>query len=269
MPHGHCLKESPFLVFNFALTDIVIGVGYFVFAAILFKAVKVKHEAAIRTNTVLLLSAVFVLCGADRFMNVVNIWETYYSFQVVLKIMLSVIISLFVCYMLRDFYAILSKFHTPEEVDTLRAAKKAVDTRIGLLKELISANRHDHRMAENSLAVLMEKIPFEMAHFGPGMKYIFASNSWCDQYGLPDDYIGRSHYELLPLAAMPEWVAVHEKAAAGIMSHRAYEDRYQDKKFMWYCIPTGGGGQIHFTVNLENSIRKYLDTLIKSTYAPE
>jgi PAS domain S-box-containing protein len=63
-------------------------------------------------------------------------------------------------------------------------------------------------------AHLLAQVPAAVAILDRRLCYLFASQRWCESYGLSGDLIGRSHYEVFP--EIPErWREVHRRCLAG------------------------------------------------------
>lgn len=84
-----------------------------------------------------------------------------------------------------------------------------------------------------TLWAFVSQAPSEMAMFDRGMRYIAASRGWIDHYRLPEDAMGRSHYDLYP--DIPEhWRTVHQRALAGeVLSARDDRVDWEDGRTQW------------------------------------
>jgi PAS domain S-box-containing protein len=89
------------------------------------------------------------------------------------------------------------------------------------------------RERERTLSLLIDHSPAALAMFDCDMRYLAASRRWYADYGLSDEIIGRSHYEVFPEIG-EDLKAIHRRALAG-ETIRGDEDRFvrQDGTEQW------------------------------------
>lgn len=81
------------------------------------------------------------------------------------------------------------------------------------------------RESEEKLRLCVESAPAEIAMFDRDMRYLAVSRRWLGYFGLPDDILGRCHYDVFP--DLPQrWRETHERCLAGAVE-RAEEDRFE------------------------------------------
>ena len=81
------------------------------------------------------------------------------------------------------------------------------------------------REGEERLRLLIEYAPTALAMFDHDLRYLAVSRRWIGDYNLPDNLIGRAHYDLFP--NLPErWKAAHRRGLAGEVV-REEEDRFE------------------------------------------
>lgn len=110
------------------------------------------------------------------------------------------------------------------------------------------------------LRLFIQYAPAGIAMFDREMRYLLTSQRWADEYhlGLPEFYIGRSHYEIFP--EIPErWRQIHQRCLDGAIE-RCYEDLFirADGTQQWisweihpWYIATGEiGGILVFSVDI-------------------
>ncbi|MBS0170045.1 MAG: PAS domain S-box protein [Nitrospira sp.] len=89
------------------------------------------------------------------------------------------------------------------------------------------------RESEARLRLFIEHAPAAIAMLDRQLCYVAVSRRWLAEYGLEENLIGRSHYDVLP--DIPErWKAAHQQGLAGVVS-REDEDRFerQDGSVRW------------------------------------
>lgn len=99
---------------------------------------------------------------------------------------------------------------------------------------ILESNRDitDRKRAEGVLRLFIEHAPAGVAMFDREMRYLAASNLWRQDYGLGDNIVGRSHYELFP--DLPErWKAAHERALTGEVLRKEQDPYIRDGKTQW------------------------------------
>lgn len=72
------------------------------------------------------------------------------------------------------------------------------------------------RESEGKLRLFVEYAPAAVAMFDKNMCYIAVSRRWKQEYGLPDNVAGRSHYELFPNTP-DEWKEIHVRCLTGVV----------------------------------------------------
>ena len=81
------------------------------------------------------------------------------------------------------------------------------------------------RETPERLQLLIDHAPASLAMFDRDMRYLAVSQRWRDEFGLVQDLLGRSHYEVFP--DIPErWRSVHRRGLAGETVSTA-EDRFE------------------------------------------
>ncbi len=128
----------------------------------------------------------------------------------------------------------------------------------GVVKEISARKAAEARLQESvhQLRLFVQHSPAAIAMFDRDMRYLVASERWCDDYGLRDRELqGRSHYEVFP--ELPErWKAIHRRCLDGAVE-RCEEDPFPraDGRFDWvrweirpWCQTDGAiGGLIIFS----------------------
>ncbi len=114
------------------------------------------------------------------------------------------------------------------------------------------------RTSENRLRLFIEHAPAALAMFDKDMKYLNVSRRWLKDYGLAENIIGKSHYEVSP--NLPEhWKESHRKGLSGQVV-RATEEKYLKtdgtvhwihwEVYPWYDVNEEVAGIVIFTEDI-------------------
>ncbi|OUL35812.1 hypothetical protein BV372_09475 [Nostoc sp. T09] len=95
-------------------------------------------------------------------------------------------------------------------------------------QENINTNRNQAginlHQSEVHLQQSIEYAPVAIAILDQEMRYLAVSHKWLEEYSLPKDIIGRSHYEIFPDIPQ-EWKSIHQRCLAGAIE-QCDEDPY-------------------------------------------
>lgn len=84
MPHGHCLRWLPDLLFLHVMGDVLTATAYFVIPLALVYLVKKRTDLAF--NWIFMMFAAFIfLCGVTHLISLINIWQGYYYIEGIAK----------------------------------------------------------------------------------------------------------------------------------------------------------------------------------------
>lgn len=115
MPHGHCYLWKPELVMIHSLSDISIAIAYFTIPIIMFKFAFLKKDP--KLNSFLTLYILFIfLCGLTHINEVINLWNGFYYYSGVVKLM-TAIISLITAYKLFADKDYILSIPSPSEIE--------------------------------------------------------------------------------------------------------------------------------------------------------
>ncbi len=129
------------------------------------------------------------------------------------------------------------------EEDTLAVLNvREVTDRIPVEEPLWALNRLEQRL-ENALLnteILIAHAPAAIAVLDRDMRYMLASKRWLNEFGLPRDFVGKSHYDLFP--DIPErWKEAHRLCLSGqvVASDDDYFDRPDGTReyLRWEIVP--------------------------------
>ena len=137
---------------------------------------------------------------------------------------------------------------------------------IGVHVDVDAQTRAREQLAalERQLRLFVEHIPAAVAMFDRDMRYLVASEGWYDQYGIEDNIIGRSHYEVFP--DIPErWKEIHREVLGGrAMSNDrdAFERADGSTTWVrwalrpWYDAENSIGGIVMFTEVINDQVER-------------
>lgn len=130
-----------------------------------------------------------------------------------------------------------------DEEDTLAVLNvREVPDRVPVEEPLWALHRLERRL-ENALLnteILIAHAPAAIAVLDRDMRYMLASKRWLDEFGLPRDFVGKSHYDLFP--DIPErWKEAHRLCLSGqiVASDDDYFDRADGTReyLRWEIVP--------------------------------
>lgn len=85
MPHGHCYHWRPDILWTHVLSDIAIGISYYLIPIALAIFLKKREDAIPAPELFALFIAFIFLCGTTHFMNIYVTWYPAYEYQGWLK----------------------------------------------------------------------------------------------------------------------------------------------------------------------------------------
>lgn len=113
----------------------------------------------------------------------------------------------------------------------------------------------ENTLENESLNAFLKYAPAAMAMFDKNMHYLAASQRWYSDYGLKQEVIGKSHYDVFP-GISDEWKQIHQECLQGKIASRE-EDSFVDANSKtqwlkwdihpWYQPDGEVGGIIMFT----------------------
>jgi diguanylate cyclase (GGDEF)-like protein len=84
MPHGHCLRWLPDLLFLHVAGDVLTAIAYFVIPLALIYLVKKRNDLGF--NWIFIMFAAFIfLCGVTHLTSLINIWQGFYYIEGIAK----------------------------------------------------------------------------------------------------------------------------------------------------------------------------------------
>ncbi|MBX7149251.1 hypothetical protein K1X76_09195 [bacterium] len=133
MPHGHCYLWKPELIGLHVISDVIIMLCYYSIPFLL--VVFILNKKKIPFNWLFIMFALFILaCGTTHLMEIINVWEAYYTLSGIIKLITAIVSLATVVCMIRIVPKILtmdnkgllfmSYNELVEEVDRLRKEKE-------------------------------------------------------------------------------------------------------------------------------------------------
>ncbi|MBF0108117.1 MAG: PAS domain S-box protein [Magnetococcales bacterium] len=90
MPHGYCLLWDPSLLWLHVLSDLAIGLAYFLIPAVIGYFLARRRDNSF--GMILFLFAAFILaCGTTHFMNALTVWKPFYWEAGVVKLITAIV----------------------------------------------------------------------------------------------------------------------------------------------------------------------------------
>ncbi|MCF8713443.1 response regulator [Joostella atrarenae] len=125
----------------------------------------------------------------------------------------------------------------------------------------ITAQKESQLALENSIKqnkLFIEEAPSAIAMFDNNMIYQAASKKWLEDYGITENIIGKSHYEIFP-DIEKKWKKIHQKCLQGAIDtcdEALYEKADGTKQWItwkikpWYKKEDEIGGLLMYTANI-------------------
>lgn len=133
MPHGHCLRWLPDLLFLHVTGDVLTVIAYFVIPLALIYLVKKRTDLAF--NWIFMMFAAFIfLCGITHLTSLINIWHGYYYLEGIAKFTTG-LVSLFTAIMI---WRLMPKALAIPSNDEFRTKNEAL---LRVQHELLEANQ--------------------------------------------------------------------------------------------------------------------------------
>jgi diguanylate cyclase (GGDEF)-like protein len=150
MPHGHCLRWLPDLLFLHVAGDVLTVIAYFVIPLALIYLVKKRNDLAF--NWIFIMFAAFIfLCGISHLTSLINIWQGYYYIEGIAKFttgLVSILTAIMIWRLLPKALAIPSneEFRTKNEA-LLRVQHELLETNQSLELRVLDRTRELERIA--------------------------------------------------------------------------------------------------------------------------
>ncbi|WP_188152407.1 PAS domain S-box protein [Teredinibacter waterburyi] len=194
MPHGHCYYWRPDILWSNVISDLLIGIAYFVISALLLWLLFKRKN--IRFRSVFLLFAAFILlCGLTHLFNIYTVWHGAYGIQGLLKIFTAIASVLTAVVLFRAIPLILS-IPTPAELES--ALKVAADERHKRLTSELE------RRAESIFKFATELIPTGLLVINQQQKVHIANRALEKMFGYDqDELVGAPLEQLIKTSETP------------------------------------------------------------------
>lgn len=250
MPHGHCYRWLPDVLWPNVIGDGFTVLAYFIIPFLLIMYVRKRPELEMR-GIFLAFAAFIISCGVTHLLAIVSVWNPIYRAEGLAKVT-TAIASMGTVGMLGYYFRDALKIPFPKQFRLVELKLK--DEVIERQKAQIRA---EHQRTQ--MEMLIKHTPAAVAMFDKDMRYLMASDRWYSDYGLDRNrrIIGRSHYEVFPeIEGMDDWKVIHQKCLQGTTVRRDQEKftrangdetyiRYEVRP--WYDSDSEIGGIIMFT----------------------
>lgn len=250
MPHGHCYRWLPDVLWTNVLGDALTAFAYFAIPVLLVLFVRKRKGMGMR-RLFFAFAAFIVSCGVVHVLAVISVWNPHYRAEGFAKVIMAGV-SLGTVGMLAFYFKDALGIPLPEEMKAVQDdLRQEVEERGKMQKQA--------EFQKKQLEMFVKYTPAAVAMFDTQIQYLMASDRWYTDYGLDPEVsiIGRSHYDVFPeIQGMDEWKALHQRVLKGeTISTDVDEFPREDGTMMylryevrpWYDQDGAVGGIIMFT----------------------
>lgn len=209
MPHGHCYRWLPDVLWTNVLGDAFTVFAYFAIPVLLLLFVK-KRKGMGFTGIFIAFAAFIVSCGIVHLMAIISVWVPIYRAEGFGKVVMATI-SMGTVGMLAYNFKNAMNIPLPEEMKEVQTdLEQEIDERAKMQRQI--------EFQKKQLEMFIKYTPAAVAMFDKEIQYLMASDRWYTDYGLDPEVsiLGRSHYDVFPeIQGMDEWKAIHQRALQG------------------------------------------------------
>lgn len=198
MPHGHCYLWKPELVWSMSLSDLMIGLSYFVISLILIYLVKKIH---LPFQRMFLAFGLFIAaCGTGHFVDLITLWHPYYWLSAWVRIVTAACSAITAIILFRMRGRILS---TVGDLRLSVERRKKLEQKTSDLEALSKEREIEAKRFEGTLDSLADPI-FRISVSG---QLEYASPSFLRMFSLKkEELVGKQWWSAFPPSAV-EFVA--------------------------------------------------------------
>lgn len=250
MPHGHCYRWLPDVLWTNVLGDALTAFAYFAIPVLLVLFVHKRKGIGIR-RLFFAFAAFIVSCGVVHVLAVISVWNPLYRAEGFAKVLMAGV-SMGTVGMLAFYFKDALGIPLPGEMKAVQDdLRQEIEERSKMQKQV--------EFQKRQLEMFVKYTPAAVAMFDTEIQYLMASDRWYTDYGLDPkvSIIGRSHYDVFPeIQGMDEWKAVHQRVLKGATVRTEVDEfpredgslmylRYEVRP--WYGQDGNVGGIIMFT----------------------
>lgn len=250
MPHGHCYRWLPDVLWTNVLGDGLTAFAYFAIPIILILFVR-KRKGIGFQRIFFAFAAFIVSCAVVHVLAIISVWNPIYRAEGLAKVVMATV-SMGTVGMLVYYFKDGLSIPLPSEMEVVQhELRKEIAERGKVQKQV--------EFQKSQLEMFVKYTPAAVAMFNTDIQYLMASDRWYTDYGLDPkvSVIDRSHYDVFPeIEGMDEWKAHHQRVLAGETLRTDVDEfpredgskmylRYEIRP--WYDQDGAVGGIIMFT----------------------
>lgn len=191
--------------------------AYIIMPPLLWAAVRFEFSGAVASMVVLtFMTAVFTVSGVSQFAGDFET-QQYKPIMLQLFLAISATTALVVAAISRQYRVAM---------ESLRRTNDDLEQRVELRSKKLQES-------EERLRLFIENAPAGIAQFDQEMRYIVASHRWIKDYGLPNDFIGKCHYDLIPDLPGGMREAYVRSLAGEVMKSEGQQFKRRDGSTLW------------------------------------
>lgn len=180
MPHGHCFLWHPGILWLTVLSDLFIGISYFIISAALIVFIRKRQDLSFR-GIFFLFGSFILWCGITHLFAIHTVWHGAYGGMAIIKFITAFVSALTAVILIKNFRNILK---IPNLDDHQRAIEQAAQREIE--KQALEAQRQ----AESIFKFAIELLPTGLLVVNSDKKIVVANKAL-------ENLFGYEHEELI------------------------------------------------------------------------
>lgn len=173
MPHGHCFLWQPGILWVTVVSDLIIGISYFLISAALIVFVKKRHDLSFR-GIFFLFGSFILWCGLTHLFAIHTIWHGAYGIMAIIKLITAAVSAITAVILILNFKNIL-------QIPNLQEYKKALKEATN--KEIERRQLEAQNKAESIFKFAIELLPTGLLVLNSDKRIVVANKALERMFG--------------------------------------------------------------------------------------